>query len=151
MTTTATTATEAEAEATSVVQVNNFCRKSFWVTVMNGTFGVEGNGTWELPSAWAYETPIHGKGKTPKLILGYTTSANQLWWSIYSLDGEVGDLGFNVTSPARKTTSSSSSSSTSTSSSSSTADICGNAVGYEVMNHNCTDDGEVRLMLNLCV
>lgn len=55
-----TTATEAEAEAgveeeaeaTSVVQVNNFCRKSYWVTVMNGTFGVEGNGTWELPSAW---------------------------------------------------------------------------------------------------
>lgn len=43
---------EEEAEATSVVQVNNFCRKSFWVTVMNGTFGVEGNGTWELPSAW---------------------------------------------------------------------------------------------------
>lgn len=43
---------EAEAEATSVVQVNNFCRKSYWVTVMNGTFGVEGNGTWELPSAW---------------------------------------------------------------------------------------------------
>lgn len=53
MTTTATeAAAEAEAEATSVVQVNNFCRKSFWVTVMNGTFGVEGNGTWELPSAW---------------------------------------------------------------------------------------------------
>lgn len=58
MTTTATKATtiaaeaEAEAEATSVVQVNNFCRKSYWVTVMNGTFGVEGNGTWELPSAW---------------------------------------------------------------------------------------------------
>lgn len=59
MTTTATEAAagagveaEAEAEATSVVQVNNFCRKSYWVTVMNGTFGVEGNGTWELPSAW---------------------------------------------------------------------------------------------------
>lgn len=55
ITTTATEATiaaEAEVEATSVVQVNNFCRKSFWVTVMNGTFGVEGNGTWELPSAW---------------------------------------------------------------------------------------------------
>lgn len=57
MTTTATEAAagagvEEEAEATSVVQVNNFCRKSFWVTVMNGTFGVEGNGTWELPSAW---------------------------------------------------------------------------------------------------
>lgn len=57
MTITAATATiaaeaEAEAEATSVVQVNNFCRKSFWVTVMNGTFGVEGNGTWELSSAW---------------------------------------------------------------------------------------------------
>lgn len=52
MTTTAAAAAEAEAEATSVVQVNNFCRKSFWVTVMNGTFGVEGNGTWELSSAW---------------------------------------------------------------------------------------------------
>lgn len=57
ITTTATEAAagagvEAEAEATSVVQVNNFCRKSFWVTVMNGTFGVEGNGTWELSSAW---------------------------------------------------------------------------------------------------
>lgn len=45
-----------------------------------------------------------------------------------------------MTSPARKTTSSST-----------TPDICGNAVGYEVLNHNCTDDGEVRLMLNLCV
>lgn len=52
ITTTAKAAAEAEVEATSVVQVNNFCRKSFWVTVMNGTFGVEGNGTWELPSAW---------------------------------------------------------------------------------------------------
>lgn len=41
-------------------------------------------------------SPNYWTTETPKLILGYTTSANQLWWSIYSLDGEVGDLGFNV-------------------------------------------------------
>lgn len=41
-------------------------------------------------------SPNYWTTETPKLILGYTTDANQLWWSIYSLDGEVGDLGFNV-------------------------------------------------------
>lgn len=44
-------------------------------------------------------SPNYWTTETPKLILGYTTSANQLWWSIYSLDGEVGDLGFNVCFP----------------------------------------------------
>lgn len=58
--------------------------KNFFFLIKNlDTLGITSS-----PNYWTTETP--------KLILGYTTSANQLWWSIHSLDGEVGDLGFNV-------------------------------------------------------
>lgn len=36
------------AAANSVVQVNNFCSFSHWITIMNGTFFVEGEQTMEL-------------------------------------------------------------------------------------------------------
>jgi hypothetical protein len=52
----------ASVSAASIVKVNNYCRESHWITIMNGTYFVQGNGTWELPSAWAYETPIQGVG-----------------------------------------------------------------------------------------
>ena len=54
--------TLSSAASASIVQVNNYCPDPHWITVMNGTFFVQGNGTWELPSSWAFQTPINGKG-----------------------------------------------------------------------------------------
>ncbi|USW46776.1 hypothetical protein Slin15195_G000950 [Septoria linicola] len=136
--------------AQSIVQVNNYCTQPHWITVMNGTYFVSGNGTWELKGSWAYQTPIQGKGNTlgvtatneywtsatPKLILGYTADEGQIWWSVSSLDGApFPEDHFNVTSP---------------SSISGLESVCGTAMGYEAQNHNCTDTGDVVVTLNLC-
>jgi hypothetical protein len=45
-----------------MVKVNNYCHEPHWITVMNGTFFVQGNGTWKLDPGVAFITPIEGKG-----------------------------------------------------------------------------------------
>ncbi|KAF2214986.1 hypothetical protein CERZMDRAFT_95360 [Cercospora zeae-maydis SCOH1-5] len=142
----------ASAAANSIVQVNNFCPFSHWITIMNGTFFVEGQQTMELARQIAYQTGINGKGNslgittsnnywtpaTPKVVLYYSTDQGQIAWSINSLDGEpFANDHFNVT--------------TATGSGSENFDVCGSAVGYEGKGHSCADTGNVTLNLNLCL
>ncbi|CAK4032031.1 Hypothetical predicted protein [Lecanosticta acicola] len=126
-----------------LLQLNNYCRNSLWVSDGNETENTPP--VFELKTGTAYVRPIVGIGNVlgvtrskdyydvnnPKLILGTSVTMGTLWWTVSPLDGDPfkGDK-FSITTP--KSTN------------------CGNATGYDNLAHNCKV-GKYTLQFNPCI
>ncbi|KAF2173199.1 hypothetical protein M409DRAFT_49679 [Zasmidium cellare ATCC 36951] len=122
--------------------VNNFCRKTLYLSNANQT-------SWTPPiqnvsTATSWTTKISGEGNqlgislveeyynedTPRFILGSSVKDGRLWWTVNSLKADPFDgEPFNVTAGSKE---------------------CGFTKGYNLDVHNCPD-GDFVLAFNPCV